>query len=211
MIGLMIMNRELIINELDRHFNNPKCELEYTNDYELLLSVMLSAQTTDKSVNIATKELYKKYNTLEKLDTLNESDISSYIFRIGFHNVKSKNFKKIVSILKDIGYVPCDRDFLESLPGVGRKTASVVLGELFDVPSFAVDTHVFRLAHRFGITNFTDDVLITEKKLKKYFKESEYNRVNSQFVLFGRYICTSKKPKCEQCNLKNICKEKNVH
>ncbi len=210
MIGLMTMNRKLIINELDRHFINPKCELEYTKDYELLLSVMLSAQTTDKSVNAATRELYKKYDTLEKLSTLSENEISSYISRIGFHNVKSKNFKKIVSILKDIGYVPNDREFLESLPGVGRKTASVVLGELFDVPSFAVDTHVFRLAHRFGITNSKDDVLSTEKKLKKYFKESEYNRVNSQMVLFGRYICTSKKPKCELCNLKNICKEKNI-
>lgn len=210
MIGLMTMNRKLIINELDRHFINPKCELEYTKDYELLLSVMLSAQTTDKSVNSATRELYKKYDTLEKLSTLSENEISSYISRIGFHNVKSKNFKKIVSILKDIGYVPNDREFLESLPGVGRKTASVVLGELFDVPSFAVDTHVFRLAHRFGITNSKDDVLSTEKKLKKYFKESEYNRVNSQMVLFGRYICTSKKPKCELCNLKNICKEKNI-
>lgn len=210
MIGLMTMNRKLIINELDRHFNSPKCELEYTKDYELLLSVMLSAQTTDKSVNDATRELYKKYDTLEKLSTLSENEISSYISRIGFHNVKSKNFKKIVSILKDIGYVPNDREFLESLPGVGRKTASVVLGELFDVPSFAVDTHVFRLAHRFGITNSKDDVLSTEKKLKKYFKESEYNRVNSQMVLFGRYICTSKKPKCELCNLKNICKEKNI-
>ena len=208
MIGLMTMNRKLIINELDRHFINPKCELEYTKDYELLLSVMLSAQTTDKSVNAVTRELYKKYDTLEKLSTLSENEISSYISRIGFHNVKSKNFKKIVSILKDIGYVPNDREFLESLPGVGRKTASVVLGELFDVPSFAVDTHVFRLAHRFGITNSKDDVLSTEKKLKKYFKESEYNRVNSQMVLFGRYICTSKKPKCELCNLKNICKEK---
>ena len=208
MIGLMTMNRKLIINELDRHFINPKCELEYTKDYELLLSVMLSAQTTDKSVNAATRELYKKYDTLEKLSTLSENEISSYISRIGFHNVKSKNFKKIVSILKDIGYVPNDREFLESLPGVGRKTASVVLGELFDVPSFAVDTHVFRLAHRFGITNSKDDVLSTEKKRKKYFKESEYNRVNSQMVLFGRYICTSKKPKCELCNLKNICKEK---
>lgn len=210
MIGLMTMNRKLIVNELDRHFINPKCELEYTKDYELLLSVMLSAQTTDKSVNAATRELYKKYDTLEKLSTLSENEISSYISRIGFHNVKSKNFKKIVSILKDIGYVPNDREFLESLPGVGRKTASVVLGELFDVPSFAVDTHVFRVAHRFGITNSKDDVLSTEKKLKKYFKESEYNRVNSQMVLFGRYICTSKKPKCELCNLKNICKEKNI-
>lgn len=207
----MVMNRELIINELNRRFNDPKCELEYNKDYELLLSVMLSAQTTDKSVNLSTKELYSKYDTLDKLDTLSVDEISSYISKIGFYNVKSRNFKKIVSILKDIGYVPCDRDFLESLPGVGRKTASVVLGQLYDIPSFAVDTHVHRLAYRFGITSDSDDVIKAEEKLKKYFDESEYNRVNSQMVLFGRYICTSKKPKCELCNLKNICKEKNVH
>ena len=92
--------------------------------------------------------------------------------------------------------------------GVGRKTASVVLATLFDVPSFAVDTHVFRVSKRLGITTLKDDVLKTEQKLKKYFDESTWNRVNSQLVLFGRYYCTSKKPKCENCNLKNICKEK---
>lgn len=202
------MNKEIIIKELDRHFNNPRCELEYTKDYELLLSVMLSAQTTDKSVNIVTKELYKKYDTLDKLDTLSIEEIDNYIRRIGFHKTKSKYFKEIVTKIKEIGYVPNDREFLESLSGVGRKTASVVLGGLFDVPSFAVDTHVYRISKRFGITTAKDDVLKTETKLKKYFDENTWNRINSQMVLFGRYICTSKNPKCDNCNLKGICKYK---
>jgi len=199
------MNKELIINELDRLFQDPKCELVYSKDYELLLSVMLSAQTTDKGVNIATKDLYNKYDTLDKLNELSELDISNYIRRIGFYKVKSKNFKSIVEKLSLIGYVPNDRDYLESLPGVGRKTASVVLGILYDEPSFAVDTHVYRVSKRLGISNEKDDVLKTEVKLKKYFNKREWNKVNSQIVLFGRYNCTSKNPKCDTCNLKNIC------
>ena len=202
------MNKDLIIKELDRLYPNPKCELDYTHDYELLLSVMLSAQTTDKSVNNATRELYKKYNSLELLDSLSIEDIKSYIKRIGFYRTKSKNFKNIVSEIKKIGYVPNDRKYLESLDGVGRKTASVVLSHLYNTPEFAVDTHVFRVSKRLGITTKKDDVLKTEKKLKKYFDKESWNRINSQLVLFGRYNCTSKKPSCETCNLKSICKYK---
>ena len=204
----MKMNKDLIINEFDKHFNDPKCELEYTKDYELLLSVMLSAQTTDKSVNMVTRELYKKYDTLDKLDTLTLDEIDNYIRSIGLHKTKSKYFKEIVTKIKEIGYVPNDREFLESLSGVGRRTASVVLGILFDIPSFAVDTHVYRVSKRLGITTMKDDVLKTEIKLKKYFDEDEWNKINSQMVLFGRYICTSKNPKCDKCHLKNICKYK---
>lgn len=204
----MKMNKDLIINEFDKHFNDPKCELEYTKDYELLLSVMLSAQTTDKSVNMVTRELYKKYDTLDKLDTLTLDEIDNYIRSIGLHKTKSKYFKEIVTKIKEIGYVPNDRAFLESLSGVGRKTASVVLGILFDIPSFAVDTHVYRVSKRLGITTMKDDVLKTEIKLKKYFDEDKWNKINSQMVLFGRYICTSKNPKCDKCHLKNICKYK---
>ena len=202
------MNRDLIINEFDRLFSEPKCELEYTRDYELLIAVVLSAQTTDKRVNIVTRELYSKYDTLEKLDSLSESELNEYLKSIGFHKTKSKYFKTIVSELLKIGYVPNDRDFLEKLPGVGRKTASVVLGQLYDEPSFAVDTHVYRTSKRLGITKDKDDVLKTEIKLKKYFDKETWNRVNSQLVLFGRYYCTSKNPKCDTCNLKCICKNK---
>ena len=202
------MNRELIVSYLDYLFEDPKCELNYTKDYELVLSVMLSAQTTDKGVNRVTSNLYKKYDTLQKLNTLSIKEIEDYIRSIGFYRVKSINFKKIVERLLEIGYVPNDRKFLESLPGVGRKTASVVLAHLFNEPSFAVDTHVFRVSKRLGITKEKDDVLVTEKKLKKYFNKEEWNRVNSQFVLFGRYYCTSQNPKCENCKLKSICKKR---
>lgn len=202
------MNRELIVSYLDSLFEDPKCELNYTKDYELVLSVMLSAQTTDKGVNRVTSKLYKEYDTLEKLNTLSIKEIEDYIRSIGFYRVKSVNFKKIVEKLLEIGYVPNDRKFLESLPGVGRKTASVVLAHLFNEPSFAVDTHVFRVSKRLGITKEKDDVLVTEKKLKKYFNKEEWNRVNSQFVLFGRYYCTSQNPKCENCKLKSICKKR---
>ena len=172
---------------------------------------MLSAQTTDKSVNIVTGPLYSKYDSLEKLNTLSVSEIDNYIRRLGFHNTKSKNFKVIVSELLKIGYVPNDREYLESLPGVGRKTASVVLGLLFNEPSFAVDTHVFRVSNRLCITKDSDDVISTEVKLKKYFEKEKWNRINSQMVLFGRYVCKSKNPSCESCNLKSICKYYKSH
>ena len=202
------MNKELIVSELDSLFPNPKCELDYTKDYELLLKVMLSAQTTDKSVNKATKELFECYDSLDKLNGLSISEISNYIKSIGFHNTKSKNFKSIVEEIYKKGYVPNDRNYLENLPGVGRKTASVVLSQLFNEPSFAVDTHVYRVSKRLGIRKDKDDLLVCEKKLKKYFDKNSWNRVNSQLVLFGRYICTSKKPSCDNCKFKNFCKEK---
>ena len=204
----MIMNRELIISYLDSLFQNPKCELNYSKDYELVLSVMLSAQTTDKSVNKVTDKLYKEYDSLDKLNTLSIKEIESYIKSIGLYKTKSNNFKGIVQRLFEKGYVPNDREFLESLPGVGRKTASVVLSQLFDEPSFAVDTHVHRVSKRIGITKDKDDVLVTERKLKKFFHKDEWNRVNSQLVLFGRYYCTSKNPKCDNCKLKSICKKR---
>lgn len=202
------MNKDLIVNELDRLFPDARCELEYSKDYELLLKVMLSAQTTDKRVNIATKDLFDKYDTLEKLNTLSISEISNYIKSIGFHHTKSQNFKGIVSELVKIGYVPNDRKYLEKLPGVGRKTASVVLAHLFDEPSFAVDTHVYRVSKRLGIRKDKDDLIVCEKKLKKYFDKDKWNRVNSQLVLFGRYICKSQKPDCKDCKFSNFCKEK---
>ena len=202
----MKMNRELITNYLDELFEDPKCELIYNKDYELLLSVMLSAQTTDKSVNKAVVSLYEKYDTLEKLNNLSISEIEKYIKSIGLYKVKASNFKKIVSEIYKIGYVPNDRKYLESLPGVGRKTASVVLANLFDIPSFAVDTHVHRISKRLNIAKEKDDVLKAEEKLKKFFNKEEWNRVNSELVLFGRYYCTSKKPMCDSCKLKDICK-----
>jgi len=208
----MKINGEDIKYNLNILFPNPKCELDFTHDYEFLLSVMLSAQTTDKRVNEVMLPIYKKYNTIEKLNSLSVNEIEEKIKKIGFHKVKSKNFKTILEKLIELKKFPKDRKTLESLPGVGRKTASVVLATLYDIPSFAVDTHVLRVSKRLWITKEYDDVLITENKLKKFFKKEDWNKINSSLVLFGRYICKAKIPNCNDCPFNGKCKvTKNKH
>ena len=199
-----------IINYLDELFPNPRCELNYTKDYELLIAVMLSAQTTDKRVNMVTSQLFKKYNTLEKLSTANINDIINIIKPIGTFNKKASNIINISqSLLNDKdGIVPNDRIYLESLSGVGRKTANVVLSNIYNESCIAVDTHVSRVSKRLGIAKIDDDVLTIEKKLNKFFPKEKLFRLHHQLVLFGRYYCKSQKPLCENCKLKNICKLK---
>ncbi len=199
-----------IVNYLDELFPHPKCELNYTKDYELLLAVMLSAQTTDKRVNEVTYKLFNKYNSLELLSSADIEDIKSIIRPIGTFNKKALNIINIASFLleKSEGKVINDRSFLESMPGVGRKTANVVLSILFDEPYIAVDTHVSRVSKRLGIANKNDDVLTIEKKLYKYFSNCNFQHLHHQLVFFGRYHCKAINPKCESCKLKNICKEK---
>ena len=199
-----------IINYLDKLFPNPKCELEYTKDYELLIAVMLSAQTTDKRVNMVTRVLFKKYDSLEKLSKADINDIIEIIKPIGTFNKKASN---VISIAKSLvndknGIVPNDRTYLESLSGVGRKTTNVVLSNLYDESCIAVDTHVSRVSKRLGIAKKNDDVLTIEKKLNKKFPKEKLSRLHHQLVLFGRYYCKAKNPLCENCELKNICKEK---
>ena len=185
---------------------NPKCELEYNKDYEFLISVMLSAQTTDKRVNIVTKELFSKYDSLEKLKEAKEEDIKEIIKSLGNYTKKSRAIIEIAEKLYNIGYFPKDRETLESFPMVGRKTVSVVLGELFNVPNIAVDTHVERVSKRLGLAKEKDTTLEVENKLKKKFPEKEWINLHLRLVHFGRYYCTSKKPKCDTCKLKNQCK-----
>lgn len=203
------MNKcELIMEELDNLYPNPKCELNYTKDYELLLAVMLSAQTTDKRVNMVTKPLFEKYDTLEKLNNLTLKEVEEQIKTIGMYRSKAKHFKEIVKELIDLGgYVPNDRETLIKMSGVGRKTINVVLSNLYNEPCIAVDTHVFRVSKRLGLAKKDDDVLKVEEKLMKKFPKNKWSRLHHQMVLFGRYQCTAKNPMCETCNLKNICKE----
>ena len=196
-----------IFEYLDELFPNPKCELNYTKDYELLISVMLSAQTTDKRVNSVTNILYSKYPTLDTLKNADIEDIKKIIRPIGTYNKKSENVLNIASKLANIGYVPNDRTFLESLAGVGRKTTNVVLSELYNEPFIAVDTHVSRVSKRLGLASKNDDVLKIEKKLYKKIPKDKVNRLHHQLVLFGRYHCTAIKPNCENCKLKDICKK----
>jgi len=198
-----------ITKYLDELFPNPKCELNYNKDYELLIAVMLSAQTTDKRVNMVTNILFKKYNSLEKLSTADIDDIKNIIRPIGTFNKKAQN---IINISKKLlsdknGIVPNDRSYLESLDGVGRKTTNVVLSNLYEVPCIAVDTHVSRVSKRLGIAKKNDGVLVIEKKLNKKFPKDKLNRLHHQLVLFGRYYCKAKNPDCDNCKLKDICKK----
>ena len=199
-----------IINYLDELFPNPKCELNYTKDYELLIAVMLSAQTTDKRVNMVTDILFKRYDSLEKLSNADINDIIDIIKPIGTFNKKASNVINIAkSLLVDQnGIVPNNRAYLESLSGVGRKTTNVVLSNLYDVPCIAVDTHVSRVSKRLGLAKRNDDVLTIERKLNKKFPKDKLSRLHHQLVLFGRYYCKAQSPMCENCKLKDICKEK---
>lgn len=204
----MILNK--FYDTLDELIPNPQCELNFSKDYELLLAVMLSAQTTDKRVNEVTKVLFTKYPKVEALATANVEDIRNIIRSIGTYYKKSFNVVAICKkLLEDYdGKVPNNREYLETLPGVGRKTTNVVLSILYNEPCIAVDTHVARVSVRLGLASKKDDVLTIEKKLTRKFDKNRLNRLHHQLLLFGRYYCTARNPKCDTCPFIDICKEK---
>ena len=199
--------KQRIVDYFDLIIPNPKCELNYNKDYELVIATMLSAQTTDKRVNMVTSVLFERYDSLEKLANANIEDIKNIIRPIGTFNKKASNVIAIALKLLDYGYVPNDREFLESLSGVGRKTTNVVLGNLYNENVIAVDTHVNRVAIRLKIAKENDNVNVVEKKLMKFFDGYDLSRLHHQLVLFGRYFCKAKNPSRESCGLKNICKK----
>lgn len=200
-------NAKIIMDYLDLLFPNPKCELEYKKDYELLIATVLSAQCKDKRVNEVTRVLFSLYDIFS-LSKEDENTIRKIITPLGNQNKKAKY---IIDIAKSLvenynGVVPCNREYLESLNGVGRKTANIVLNNVFNIPTFAVDTHVFRVANRLGIIGNTPREV--EINLQKYFPKESWGRLHHQLVLFGRYYCTARNPLCDNCKLKNICKKK---
>ena len=199
-----------ILSYLDELYPNPKCELDYNKDYELLIAIVLSAQTTDKRVNKVTKILFNKYKTLDELNNANIEDISNIIKEIGTYNKKSIFIKEIVKkLVDDNNYiVPNDRKYIESLPGVGRKTANVFLSNIYDVPTIAVDTHVSRVSKRLSLAKDTDTVEIIEQKLMKKIPKDRWSKTHHQLVLFGRYKCKAVKPECNNCKLNDLCKYK---
>ena len=202
-----MMNK--IFDYLDELFPNPKCELEYTKDYELLIAIMLSAQTTDKRVNKVTKVLFDKYKSLDDLASAKVEDIENIIRELGSYSKKSVYVKDIArEILNNNGIIPNDRKFLESLNGVGRKTANVFLGVIYNEPAIAVDTHVERVSKRLKLASINDSVYEVEKKLMKKVPKDRWIRTHHQLVLFGRYYCKAVKPECDNCKLKDICKKK---
>ncbi len=200
---------EKILDYLDQIIPNPKCELNYSKDYELLMAVVLSAQTTDKRVNEVTTILFDKYKTLNDLCNADIEDIKRIIKPIGTFNKKAFFVKEIArTLLTDYnGVVPKTHSELERIPGVGRKSANVVLGVIYNIPSFAVDTHVERVSKRLGIAKTNDNVLTVEKKLMKAIPKEKWIRTHHQLVLFGRYYCKAMKPECSTCQLREICKK----
>ena len=200
-----------ILSYLDDQYPNVGCELWYRQDYQLLIAVVLSAQTTDQAVNQVTPKLFKRFPTLQALATAKIKDIEEVIHTIGLFRTKAKHIRALAKILieQHQGRVPSDKAALTSLPGVGNKTACVVRAEIFKIPEIAVDTHVHRLARRLGFTTKNDDVTITEAKLRKAIPESRYIQLHHQLIHFGRYACKAKKPMCQTCGLITICKEPN--
>ena len=196
-------NSKKILNNLDILFPDARCELNYNKDYELLIATILSAQSTDKRVNSVTSILFSKYDIFS-LKNANLKDIEKIIYPVGTYHRKAEYIKLVAKELveKYNGIVPNDRVFLESLPGVGRKTCNVVLSNIYNVPAIAVDTHVKRVAKRLGITN-EQDVLKIENDLMKFFPKNKWSRVHHQLVLFGRYICKSQNPDCKNCPFDN--------
>lgn len=196
-----------IIKHLDILYPNVRCELNHKNNFELLVAVVLSAQTTDVRVNSVTPLLFEKYNDAYSLSKAKLKDVEKIIKPIGLYHNKAIN---IINLSKQLcerfnGEVPNNRKDLESLPGVGRKTCNIILNNCFDVPAFAVDTHVSRVSKRLDIASENDDVLKIEEKLMAYFPKKYWGKLHHQFIFFGRYKCKAIKPDCNDCPFKKFC------
>ncbi|AMS33747.1 MAG: endonuclease III [Betaproteobacteria bacterium] len=191
------------MQEINPH---PKSDLEYSTPFELLIAVILSAQATDKSVNVATAKLFPVANTPAAILALGEETLSDYIKTIGLFRSKAKNVIKTCAILLEQhgGEVPSSREALEALPGVGRKTANVVLNIAFGQPTMAVDTHIFRIGNRMGMAP-GKDVLAVEARLLKVVPEEFMQHAHHWLILHGRYTCIARKPKCGACPVYDIC------
>lgn len=197
-----------ILSELNP---NPKSELNYSNAYELLIAVILSAQCTDKRVNIVTQKLFKTYPNPFELKQAKVEDVFDLIKSVSYPNNKAKHLIGAANLLVDKfnGEIPDDVELLETLPGVGRKTANVIASVIFKQAKLAVDTHVFRVAARIGLTTNSKTPLETEKQLMKIIPENLVADAHHWLILHGRYICLAKKPKCMQCPITQYCKSYN--
>lgn len=187
----------------------PKTELEYSTPFELLAAVLLSAQATDKGVNIATRKLFAVANTPAAIAALGVEGVENHIKTIGLFRAKAKHLVQTAEMLRDLhnGEVPEDREALESLPGVGRKTANVVLNTAFGHPTMAVDTHIFRISNRTGIAP-GKDVLQVEKRLLKLIPQEFMLNAHHWLILHGRYVCKARKPECTRCSIVDLCEFK---
>jgi endonuclease III len=194
---------------MDEMFPDAHCELIHSNPFELVIAVALSAQCTDVLVNKVTKELFKKYKTPEDYLRVPVEELQNDIRSIGLYRNKAKNIQSLCRLLLDEydGEVPRDRDELTKLPGVGRKTANVVVSVAFNIPAIAVDTHVERVSKRLGICRWKDSVLEVEKTLMKKVPEDEWSVTHHRLIFFGRYHCKAQNPQCPSCPLLELCRE----
>ncbi len=210
------MNRKdrytYIIEYFSKHNPDATSELEYKNPYELLIAVVLSAQCTDKRVNMTTPNFFKRYPTVEKLSEATPEEIFEHIRSITYPNSKSKYLSGLAKmIVKDFNSnIPDNIDDLQKLPGVGRKTANVVVSVLFNKPAMAVDTHVFRVSARIGLTVNAKTPEQAEKQLVSFFPEHIIAKAHHWLILHGRYVCLARKPKCEKCGITKACKHYNT-
>lgn len=197
------------LDEMGKMFPEAHCELNHSNPFELVIAVALSAQCTDALVNKVTKSLFEKYKTPEDYLSVSLEELQQDIRSIGLFRNKAKNIQKLCRMLLDEygGIVPQDRDELTKLPGVGRKTANVVVSVAYGIPAIAVDTHVERVSKRLGICRWKDSVLEVEKTLMKKVPEEEWSITHHRMIFFGRYHCKAQNPQCEVCPLLELCRE----
>lgn len=195
-----------IIRLLNEDFKDAKCALNYQNIYQLLVAVMLSAQTTDKKVNKVTASLFVVYPSIESITNAKKEDIEKILYPLGLAKVKSNNLILLSKVLLDKynGIVPSDKNKLMKLPGIGNKSSEVVLAEGFKIPAFPVDTHILRISKRLGLSS-SNSALVTEKELKNFFDKEYWTKLHHQLIAFGREICSARNPKCEICKLKKYC------
>ncbi len=190
-----------LINELDLMFKDAKCELDYNNLFELIIAVILSAQTLDKRVNEVTKILFKKYPTYTDLAKADLIDVETILKPLGMYKVKTNNIIELSKKLDGLGFIPDNEEGLLALPGVGRKSVNVILSEYFKIPKIAVDTHVYRTSIRLGLAS--GSVIDVENKLMELFDEKDWYFMHIHLVFLGRYICKAKNPMCDKCLIKD--------
>jgi endonuclease-3 len=202
----MMTKAEKVYDLLKAAYPDARCGLDYDSPFQLLISTMLSAQATDKSVNKVTEDLYKQYPDLDSFLKLSQEEIEEKIRQIGLYKNKAKNIYKMLRVLRDKfkGQVPKSLEDLISLPGVGRKTASVVLVEAFNIPAFPVDTHVFRVTRRIGLAGGNTADKVSDEMMKRLPKY-KWHLMHHLLITHGRSICTAQSPKCGSCTINKIC------
>lgn len=205
------MSVEEILDHIEALYPDAHCELEHRNNYEMAVAVILSAQTTDASVNKVTPALFARYPAISDLAEGDQEEIESLISSLGLHRAKARSIKGFARGVMERfgGEIPSGMEELTSLPGVGRKCANVIQSECFGVPALAVDTHVSRISRRLGLCYQKDDPETIERKLKRKIPRERWSKTHHQMIFFGRYLCHARSPECVRCPFTGICHEKN--